>query len=145
MTERPGLAPASLFRAWVWLVAAHSVAVGLALLLAPDLATGFAGFGPVRPTFFARQAGIFHLVVAVGYLLEHRRGSAALLVCAKGTAFAFLTVSWLGGAEAWSVPLSGLSDGGMALVAWVLWRRARPGGRQPQAAPGGATVPSSSS
>ena len=124
MTERPGLSPAAhLLRAWVWLVAAHSVAVGLALLAAPDLAARFAGFGPVAPTFFARQAGVFHLVLAAGYLLEHRRGSVLLLVTAKATAFAFLTVSWLAGTSAWSLPFSGLSDGAMGLVAWWLWRR----------------------
>lgn len=145
MTDRPGLPPVSLFRAWVWLVAVHSVAVGLALLLAPDLTTPLAGFGRVTPTFFARQAGVFHLVVAVGYLIELRRGSAALLVTAKTTAFLFLIGSWLGGAEAWSVPFSGLGDGAMALVGWQLWRRARPEGRSRQASPGDATIPSSSS
>ncbi len=114
----------------MWLVAAHSAAVGLGLLLAPDLATRFAGFGPVTPPFFARQAGLFHLVLAAGYLLEQRRGSAALLVVAKASAFVFLTGSWLAGTSAWSVPFSGLSDGAMGLVAWWLWRRsgsARPG------------------
>ena len=126
--DRPGPAPATgLFRAWVWLVAAHSAVVGLALLVAPDLSARFAGFGQVTPPFFARQAGVFHLVLAVGYLFEQRRGSAALLVVAKTTAFAFLTGSWLAGTPGWSVPFSGLSDGAMGLVAWWLWRRARAG------------------
>jgi len=113
-------------RVWVWLVVAHSVAVGLGLLLVPDLTTRFAGFGPVTPTFFVRQAGVFHLVLAAGYLLEHRRGGVTLLVAAKAIAFAFLVGSWLAGTSAWSVPLSGLSDGAMGLVAWWLWRRAAP-------------------
>src|SRR5574341_243128 len=126
MTERPGPSPAAhLLRTWVWLVAAHSVAVGLVLLAAPDLAARFGGFGPVAPTFFARQAGVFHLVLAVGYVLEHRRGSAVLLVTAKAAAFAFLTGAWLAGISAWSVPFSGLSDGAMGFVAWWLWRGAR--------------------
>jgi hypothetical protein len=110
----------------VWLVAAHSVAVGLAFILAPELTTRFAGFGPVTPTFFARQAGVFHLALAAAYLLEIRRGGVALLVAVKAAAFAFLMVSWLGGASAWSVPFSGLGDGVMGLVAWWLWRRAGP-------------------
>jgi hypothetical protein len=135
----------------VWLVAAHSVAVGLALLVAPDFTARFAGFGPVTPIFFARQAGVFHLVMAVGYLVELRRGGVTLLVFAKTTAFVFLTASWLAGAEAWSVPFSGLSDGAMALVAWWLWRRASPPlGRGPPPArqetrSGGTPMPSSSS
>ncbi len=119
----------SRLRVWVWLVAAHSVAVGLGLLLAPELATRFAGFGQLTPTFFARQNGVFHLVLAAGYLLEHRRGSVALLVAVKAAAFAFLMGSWLAGTSAWSVPFSGLADGAMGLVAWWLWRRAGPAGR----------------
>lgn len=108
----------------MWLVAAHSLAVGLGLLVAPDLATRFAGFGPVSPRLFARQAGVFHLVLATGYLVENRRGGVALLVCAKAFAFAFLMTSWLAGTSAWSVPVTGLADGAMGLVAWWLWRRA---------------------
>ncbi len=111
----------------MWLVAAHSLAVGLALLVAPDLATRLAGFGPVVPRFFARQAGVFHLALATGYLVESRRGGVALLVSAKALAFAFLMGSWLAGTSAWSVPVIGLGDGAMGLVAWWLWRRAAAG------------------
>ena len=111
-------------RLFVYLVAAHSVAIGAGLCAVPDFATGFAGFGPVRPVFFARQAGVFHLVLATGYLLDGRRGSAAFLVAAKSIAFAFLTWSALAGVGSWAVAFSGAADGAMALIGLWLWRRA---------------------
>ncbi len=112
-------------RAFVLLVAAHSAAVGVALALAPDLAVQLGGFPPVRPPFFARQAGVFHLVLAAGYLLEHfRRRGVLLLVTAKLTAAAFLALAVATGETAWAVPLSGAADGLMGVAAWWLHRRA---------------------
>jgi hypothetical protein len=111
----------------VILVAAHSAAVGVALAAFPGWATAFGGFGPVRPIFFARQAGVFHLVMAAGYLLELRRGSVALLVTAKSIAAVFLAASWLGGAPGWSIPFSAAGDALMGLAAaWL----ARPAARR---------------
>jgi hypothetical protein len=111
----------------VILVAAHSAAVGVALAAFPEWATAFGGFGPVRPLFFARQAGVFHLVLAAGYLLELRRGGVALLVTAKSVAAVFLTASWLSGAPGWSIPFSAAGDALMGLAAaWL----ARPAARR---------------
>jgi hypothetical protein len=111
----------------VILVAAHSAAVGVALTAFPEWATAFAGFGPVRPLFLARQAGVFHLVLAAGYLIELRRGSVTLLVTAKSVAAVFLAASWLTGAPGWSVPFSAAGDALMGLLAGWL---ARPAARR---------------
>ena len=97
------------------------------LTVFPEWATAFGGFGPVHPVFFARQAGIFHLVLAAGYLLELRRGSVALLVTAKAIATVFLTAAWLSGVQGWSVPVSAAGDALMGLAAGWL---ARPGARR---------------
>jgi hypothetical protein len=108
----------------VILVAAHSAAVGVALAAFPEWTTAFAGFGPVRPLFFARQAGVFHLVLAAGYLLEARRGSVELLVTAKTIAAAFLSAAWLSGVQGWSVPFSAAGDALMGMAAALLARAA---------------------
>lgn len=101
--------------------------MGLALVLFPDGATAFAGIGPVRPVFFARQAGVFHLVLAAGYLLELRRGGVTLLVAAKACAVVFLGLSWAAGTPGWSIPFSAAADGLMGLAAaWL----ARPAARR---------------
>jgi hypothetical protein len=113
-------------RALVACVVAHSCGVGLFLALAPAAAAAFAGFGSVEPEFFARQAGIFHLVLAAGYLAEYlgSRG-VVLLVMAKGAAVAFLGLAVAtDGRLPWSVPFSAALDGLMCAAVALSHRRA---------------------
>lgn len=100
----------------VLLIAAHSAAVGCALLFAPACSGEFGGWGEVAPLFFVRQAGVFHIVVAIGYLLEYSRSrGVSFLLATKTIAFAFLATMSLVGETTWAVPVSGLADGLMAL------------------------------
>ena len=62
------------------LVSAHSFAVGSFLLFATRWGTAFGGWAEVEPLFFARQAGIFHFVVATSYLIEYFRYRGVVLV-----------------------------------------------------------------
>jgi len=111
---------------YVVLVALHSYAVGGFLLFATRWGAAFGGWGEVQPLFFARQAGIFHFVIATGYLVEYfRHGRITLMLIAKSIAVLFLTAMYLIDAESWAVPLSALADGVMALLALYLFRRAR--------------------
>ena len=110
------------------LVAAHSVAVGVGLAVAPDFAVRFAGFPPVSPVFFARQAGAFHLALAAGYLIEHLRyRGVTILVTAKAIATAFLLGATFAGGAPWSVPFSAAGDAAMGALAWWLHRCAARG------------------
>ncbi len=113
-------------QAFVALVALHSVGVGTMLIGAPAWVVDFGGFATAGDPFFLRQAGAFHFVVALGYWGELRSyGGVRLLIATKAIAFAFLLGAWLDGEPAWVVPLSGLADGAMGLIAWWLHRRAR--------------------
>jgi hypothetical protein len=117
---RPGL-EALLIR----LIALHSLAIGAVLLFATEWGLRFGGFGRADPLFFPRQAGAFHLVVALGYLLEHRRcRGVSLLVVAKSTAVVFLGGAMLLGPVPWSLPLAAAGDAGMLLAVLVLRRTA---------------------
>lgn len=123
------MASARAIERWaVRLIAVHSALVGIALLVAPARLFAVFGWPVVEPVFFARQAGVFHGVVAVGYWLEYRRsGGITLLVTAKATAFVFLTLVWALGESAWLVPVSGVADGVLGIVAAWLHRRATTG------------------
>ncbi len=121
--NRASMRRSRLERLLVSLIAAHSAAVGAALLFAPAWSARFGGFGAPALLFFARQAGAFHFVVALGYLGELRRyGGVSLLVATKCIAVLFLLGMWLAGETAWAVPLSALADGLMALAVVGLHR-----------------------
>jgi len=115
----------ALERGLIVLVAAHSIAVGLLLTIAPHWAVQFAGWGEADPIFFILQAGAFHFVLAAGYLVEHSRyRSVHLLVIAKGIAFVFLLGATFLTDVPWSVPFSGVADGAMALAVLFVRRKA---------------------
>jgi len=116
--------------AWVVLVALHSYAVGVFLLFLTEWGARFGGFGEVSPLFFARQAGIFHFVIATAYLVEWfvHRGVIVMLL-AKASAVVFLLAVWALGVDAWSVPFSAAGDALLGTATLVLWRRSvRPSG-----------------
>ncbi|MCG6925004.1 MAG: hypothetical protein LJF30_06800 [Acidobacteria bacterium] len=122
-SDPPGPGVARAERALVVLIAVHSIAVGLFLVLAPEWGARFGGFGPVQPLFFARQAGAFHFVAATAYLVEYfRYRGVLLLVVTKSVAVVFLLLTSAVDSVPWVVPLSGVADGLMGLAV-VLVRR----------------------
>ncbi len=115
---------ARLLSAWVVLVALHSFGVGTFLLFATEWGARFGGFGDVSPLFFARQAGIFHFVIATTYLVERFvHGGVVILLLTKPTAVVFLLVMWAIGVNAWSIPLSAAADAAMGVATVLLVRR----------------------
>jgi hypothetical protein len=114
---------ARLERWLIVLIAAHSIGVGAMLLLVPAWAVRFAGWSDVTPLFFPRQAGVFHVVLGIGYLIEffNYRG-IHLLVTAKTIAFVFLVTASLLMDSPWSVPFCGITDGLMGLLAFMVHR-----------------------
>lgn len=109
----------------VSLIALHSMAVGAGLLFVPQWALAFGGWGRAEPLFFIWQAGVFHFVVAAGYLLEYRRhGAVTFLVMTKSMATVFLFGSALLSHQPWVVWFSGLGDGAMGLCALFVHRQA---------------------
>jgi len=116
-------------RGLILLVSLHSVAVGAVLSLFPRFGLAFAGFGEAIPTFFPRQAGVFHLVLAFGYLLEHfRYRGILLLLFAKGAAAVLLLSVATTSDVPWAVPFSGVADGLMGAAVWAVHRLETGGG-----------------
>jgi hypothetical protein len=114
-----------LLRWVVVLVALHSVGVGVGLLFLTRWGLALGGWPDVHPLFFARQAGVFHFVVATGYLLEYfaYRG-VRLLLATKAIAVVFLTAMFVIDRGPWMVPFSAAGDGLMGLAVWWAYRRA---------------------
>jgi hypothetical protein len=118
------------------LVAAHSTAVGIGLLIAHPTILRALGFQAVGEPFFPSQGGIFHIVMAVAYTLPALHPARfepfiLLAVIAKTMATLFLIGYWLLVDPIWSVLLSGIGDllmGALILVVWLSWRRVSPEG-----------------
>ncbi len=101
----------------VVLIALHTYAIGVALLAVPAWALRFGGWETVPPLFFPRQAGVFHLVLGTGYLLEYaRQRGVVLLLTAKALATVFLGAAALVGGAPWFVGFAGAADGLMGLA-----------------------------
>jgi len=112
-------------RILVVLVALHTFAVGTGLFVVPAWALRFGGWRELPPLFFPRQAGVFHFVVGIGYLVEYFRfRSVALLLTAKSLAVVFLIGAAVLAQVPWFVPFAGVADGAMAVAVWYVHRRA---------------------
>jgi hypothetical protein len=110
-------------RLLVFLIALHSVSVGVMFLLLPQWTLRFAGWPGIEPVFFAYQAGIFHVVLAVAYLMEYARyRGVSILITAKIVAFVFLITATIIDPIPWAVWTSGILDGLMALAVWWVHR-----------------------
>ena len=113
------------FERWlVVLISLHSYAVGFGLIFLTEFGARLGGWEEVVPLFFARQAGVFHFLVATAYLLEYfRHGTVTMLLITKTTAFVFLGAMIFFEPGVWIVPLSAVGDGLMGLVVWLVHRR----------------------
>jgi hypothetical protein len=111
----------------VLLIALHSYGVGLMLLFASAFALRLGGWGDEGTLFFARQGGVFHLVIATFYLVDYfRRDSILPIVIAKTIAVVFLF--WLAAlGEPWLVWMSAVVD--LLMLLSVLWLRVRSAAR----------------
>jgi hypothetical protein len=114
-------------RLLVLAIAAHSAAIGVGALVATEWGLRFGGFGTASPLFFPRQVGIFHVVVAFAYLVEHFRYRAvAVLLTTKAIAVVFLGAMIARDELPWVVPVSAGGDA-LMFVAVLLVHRARRG------------------
>lgn len=111
-------------RLLIVLIALHTFGVGLALIFFTRAGAALGGWAQVEPLFFARQAGVFHLLLGTAYLIDYvRHRSVLLLLIAKTTAVVFLATITLLDHAPWVAPLSCLADGLMGLAVLIVRRR----------------------
>ena len=112
-------------RLTVSLVAAHSLVLGAALMLAPARVLALAGWPYDGPRFFPAQSGVLLLILGLGYLAGLRlRPFAWFLVVSKGIAAVFLAVAFFAGHAPPLALLQAALDGLMGLAVALLLRRA---------------------
>ncbi len=106
-----------------WLLAVHSLGVGIGLIAAPEAWFTFFGFAQGGEPFFRIQAGVFHVVMVYIYISAALRGEMSVIllaVAAKLTASVFLFVYYFSIDPIITVLLSGVLDGVMAAAVVLL-------------------------
>jgi CBS domain containing-hemolysin-like protein len=113
--------PGKLLSTVLWLVAFHSLVMGLILITQPSAIMQFVGFGPEGEHFFPAQGGIFHLLMFALYSLgaihiEKYYYFIAFSIFVKTVAALFLLIYCFAVEFKWVILLSGIADAIMGLM-----------------------------
>lgn len=107
-------------------VAAHSLALGVCMLLVPKWTLGLVGWDLQGPAFFPAQSGLFLMLLGAAYARGVRERSFAwFLVASKGSAVVFLVGAVLLDSAPGIVLLTALLDGLMGAAVLAALLRAR--------------------
>lgn len=109
------------------LVAVHSFCVGIGLIIRPAELMRMFGFGLCYERFFPTQGGVFHIVMAIGYIMaavdvDKYRCLAIFSIVVKLLATVFLLTYFLFMEPIWLVLASGIGDGLMGLLIYLSLR-----------------------
>ena len=112
----------------LWLVAVHSILMGLALIFQPAILMEWSGFKSGYERFFPAQGGVFHLLMAVAYSLgatDSRKYHFLIVfsVIVKAVATVFLIVYCITVEFKWIILVSGIGDGVMGTSIFIAFRR----------------------
>ena len=112
------------------LVALHSFAVGIGLIIFPSSAFEYLGFEPTFDRFFSTQGGVFHIVMAVGYAmpcinLNKFKSLVTFAVVVKFIAAIFLVLYFCLVRTQLLIILSAVSDFIMGATILILFRSAQ--------------------
>ena len=114
------------FSVLLWLIAIHSMLVGLLLITIGESGIQYFGFSSGNE-FFQVQGGVFHLVMCVAYILtatELRRSKRLVIfiIAAKSIALVYLLVYYFMVDAILIIFLAGIADGLMALLVAIFLR-----------------------
>ena len=120
--------PDKVLSAILYAVAAHSILMGVALISQPVAVMEWIGFRSGYERFFPAQGGVFHLLMAVAYLLGATNSQKYYLLIAfsifvKAAATMFLLVYCITVEFKWIILVSGISDGVMGTAIFMAFRR----------------------
>ena len=113
---------------FLYLYALHSFAVALGLMFLPPEFFSIFGFEGCQESFFKSQAGVFHLVMAVAYIIAAKNIETSynliwFIISAKSIALVFLASYFVLFDRVWMIAISGIGDGAMAILLYILFRQ----------------------
>ena len=113
---------------FLFLIGIHSFAVGVGLLFISPSVLNFFGLVDYKESFFQAQGGVFHIAMSVAYVMaglniEKSIRLIQFIIAVKFLAFVFLIMYFLFVLSAWLILLSGIGDGLMGLIVFILYQR----------------------
>ena len=113
---------------FLWLIALHSISVGIGLILFPPSYLEIFGFYNYSYTFFQAQGGVFHIVMSVAYLMAIKYiykspGLIYFSIAAKSMATIFLIIYFLFVEQSWMIIMSATGDATMGIVLFYLYKK----------------------
>jgi len=120
---------------FLYLIAMHSLLVGIALIIIPADNLGYFGFEDYQGNFFKVQGGVFHIVLSLVYAIaakniDKHQILVVLTIAAKFIATFFLFSFYVIIEQVWVVGVSGAGDMIMGILVWYLWRLYNRSGRK---------------
>jgi hypothetical protein len=108
----------------LWLVAVHSIVIGLALITQPVILMEWSGFRSEYESFFPTQGGVFHLLMTVAYVMGAINGQKyhyliVFSIVVKAVATAFLLIYCFAVEFKWAILIFGLVDGVMGAMIFI--------------------------
>ena len=112
----------------LWIFVVHSTVVALLLMFMPADSLNFFGYSEYQGRFFQVQGGVFHLVMAVAYLIAAiKTDNSSLIIIfiiiAKTIATVFLLLYFFLDEHIWVLLPSAAGDGAMAVLLYLFYRR----------------------
>ncbi len=111
----------------LYIVALHSISVGIGLIFLPLPYLSFFGFERVCEKFFPVQGGVFHVVLSIAYYLSGKnpvknQSLVIFSIIAKILAVIFLFAYYFIIKANWMILLSACGDGVMGIAIFYLYR-----------------------
>jgi hypothetical protein len=124
----PNLSNRGLLVMLLWIFVIHSAVVGLLLIFLPPDSLHYFGYSNYQGRFFQVQSGVFHLVMAVAYLITALKIDDSLLliifiIIAKSIATIFLLLYFFLDEHIWILLPSAAGDGTMAILLIIFHNR----------------------
>ncbi len=120
--------PETQLKVFLWLIALHSLLVGIGLILFPPSYLEFFGFHNHNYSFFQAQGGVFHIVMCIAYVMAIKfmyksPGLIIFSISAKSMATLFLIIYYVFWESSWMIIMSAFGDAVMAAMLYFLYNR----------------------
>lgn len=120
--------PEKLLSIFLFLVALHSICVGIGLIIFPSSLFVALGFEQTFDRFFSTQGGVFHIAMAVCYVMAGYdkikfKELIIFSIIVKFIATIFLTLYFILISSKWLIIASAASDFLMAIIIYYLYQK----------------------